>query len=206
MEKSLHGFRRAFAFAGAHDGRGNAHRHFARKARTGQRGHAVRRRQLAQNAAHRLAGLVFDAFGDADKNSRMTFQFSPQRRGRIAMESPAPTLRVRRRLWQNPAPFSNPSAARRRATAFRCGPLQFGEQRGVDVPQHNMIAVFVQHFRQRRAPRAGAQNADFHFFPSEFLVGPASCLPGRLEASPTVFFPKRFSVPAMSRWMLDLCL
>jgi hypothetical protein len=121
-------------------------------------------RLLAQNPAHRLAGFKFDALGDADKNARMPFQLHRDVAEKLRRNRHHQNSRSADGLFKIRFRFPIRRQLHAGQQTVRCGPA--GARRAVsrvDVPERDGVAVFVQDFGQRRAPRAGAENGDFHF-------------------------------------------
>ena len=180
MKKSLHRLGRAVAFARADNRGGNAQRHFTRKARTGQGHNAIRRSLLAQNATHRVAGFTFNAFGDTDKNCRMTFQSFRHFAESLRRHSEHNALRAADGAFEIRLRLPIRGQRDTGEIFFVQTVLNGCKRRGIFVPQSHGVAVFLQDLGERRAPRARTEDSDSHFTPSDFL-------------------PSLFSVPAMSR-------
>ena len=181
---------------GNHDRRWNPASHFLRVTGPREDDDVVRFEHFRNNFAHPRARFVFNSFGNADQWD--------------ARRNTVPQFLAN---WPHPV--------RRDGEHHQLGPTQrrccvhrqrdflrylhtrqkhFVLARGQDrfdlflepTPQRDPMPVAVQEHRQRRPPSPRTDHRDIHaiapFPPSSFRL------------------PIRFSVPASSRWMFDLCL
>ncbi len=162
MQPFLHSGGGGFVLAGGHQGGGNVARYFRRERWARQRDDIGFRRGLVENAAHREAGGVLDAFGDGDDDAIKSIEPSGHRAKGCGRHGDNHGLGFVECLF--PIGFQPP-----RIGQFDAGKIfgvflfvRHGREAFGMAPESELVPGFVGDLGQRSAPRACAEHGDSH--------------------------------------------